>query len=249
MLIFVVPLKSPEVANCWRRVCQLFERTVRSLCHQTSNDFKVIVVCHGKPDINFSHPNVIYLEVDFPLPKHKNRIARGDTDKGRKIFKGLIHAKEFSPSHTMIVDADDCVSRRLAEFVSQHHESNGWFVNCGYKYQENSPYIYLKQNNFYRMCGSCNILRYDLNFLPENPEYNRGYGYYKYCLVHAKVKEVLAEKHLPIQPLPFLGAVYVINTGDNISGNENKLNFHWLNRRKLTTVIQEEFGLYPLDLK
>gem|GEM_PF-3414175 len=32
------------------------------------------------------------------------------------------------------------------------------------------------------MCGTSNIVRYDLNFLPENAEYNRGYGYYKYYI-------------------------------------------------------------------
>ena len=247
MLVFVIPLKSPQVANSWPRVCQLFERCLRSVCNQTSADFRVIVVCHQKPEVEFTHPHVTYIDVDFPLPKEKNRIARGDTDKGRKILKGLIYAQQFSPSHTMVVDADDCVSRRIAEFVQQNSGDYGWFINRGYKYQENNRYIYLKRNNFYRMCGTCNILRYDLNFLPENPEYNRGYGYYKYYILHAKVPEILATKGMPIQPLPLAGAIYIVGNGDNVSKNEKHLTFNWFNRKKLTQSLREEFGLYPLE--
>lgn len=246
MLVFVVPLKSPQVSKSWERVCKIFERTARSLCNQSSSNFQVIVVCNEKPKIDFSHPNLTYLEVDFPVPNLTNPVARGDTDKGRKLLKGLIYAEKFSPTHTMTVDADDLVSKRLAEFVDRYSHENGWFVKKGYKYQENSDVVYLKRNEFYRMCGTSNIIRYDLNFLPESPEYNRGYGYYKHYILHARVKDVLAEKSNPIKPLPFAGAVYAIGTGDNIYGDKKNFSFNFLNRRSLSHSLREEFGLYKL---
>jgi hypothetical protein len=247
MLVFVIPLKSPQVSKSWERVCKLFERTVRSACNQTSSNFHVIVVCHEKPKIAFSHPQITYLEVDFPTPKETNPVARGDTDKGRKLLKGLIYAQQFSPSHTMTVDADDCVSKHLAELVEKHPQENGWYISKGYKYQENSSIIYLKRNNFYRMCGTSNILRYDLNYLPQNPEYNRGYGYYKYYILHARVRDFLKEKAIQIKPLPFTGAIYIFGYGDNIYGRSTNFSFSFLNRRKLTESIREEFGLYSIS--
>jgi hypothetical protein len=247
MLVFVVPLKSARVSNSWERVCKLFERTIRSVCQQTSSDFHAIVVCHEKPTIDFSHPKITYLEVDFPFPKETNPVAKGDTDKGRKMLKGLIYAEQFSPTHTMTVDADDCVSKHLAEFVKQHPQANGWYVDRGYKYQENTAYIYLKRRNFYRMCGTSNILKYDLNFLPQVPEYNRGYGHYKYHILHARIRDALAEKGCAIAPLPFAGAAYILGYGDNVYGHEKNFSFNILNRRKLTKSIREEFGLYCLD--
>jgi hypothetical protein len=246
MLVFVVPLKSPQVAKSWERVCQIFERTARSLCNQTSSNFQVIVVCNEKPKIDFSHPHLTYLEVDFSVPNLTNPVARGDTDKGRKLLKGLMDAKKFSPTHTMTVDADDLVSRRLAAFVECHPQENGWFINKGYKYQENSNVVYLKRTGFYRMCGTSNIIRYDLNFLPESPEYNRGYGYYKYYILHARVKNVLAEKNYSLKPVPFAGAIYAIGTGDNIYGDRKNFSFNLLNRRSLSHSLREEFGLYKL---
>jgi hypothetical protein len=246
MLIFVVPLKSPEVSKSWQLTCQLFERCVRSICNQNSPEFRVVVVCHEKPEIEFNHPYIHYVKVDFPLPKHKNIIARGLTDKGRKVLMGLTYAYQFNPTHAMLVDADDCVSKNLAALVNNSVESNGWFVNSGYKYQEGSKYIYLKRKNFYRMSGTANIIRFDLLDLPELPEYNRGYGYYKFYLDHQKVRDYMRQKGTPIKPVIFPGSVYILGT-ENMSGNVKNLSFNFINRRLLTPKIKEEFGLYNIQ--
>jgi hypothetical protein len=246
MLVFVIPLKSKQFSKSWKRVTGIFERCIKSICNQTSSEFHAIVVCHEKPDIEFHHPNITYITVDFPKAKDTQQINQGRTDKGRKILRGLVEAKKFSPTHTMAVDADDCVSRNLAEFVKDNPNSNGWFINKGYKYQEGDKYIYVKRNDFYKMCGSCNILRYDLNFITENPEYNRGYGYYKYYIDHAKVKNTLASQDITIKPLPFSGAIYMLETGENHYYQAHRLNFNILNRKRINQSIRDEFSLYPL---
>ncbi|UKO96677.1 glycosyltransferase family 2 protein [Nostoc sp. UHCC 0870] len=247
MLVFVIPLKGREFSKSWERVTHLFERCIKSVCHQTSPDFRVIVVCNEQPEIEFNHPNITYITVDFSANKESLSINQGRTDKGRKILRGLVYAQQFDPTHTMALDADDCVSRKLAEFVKDNPNSNGWFINQGYKYQEGSNHIYIKRNNFYRMCGSCNILRYDLNFLPEPAEYNRGYGYYKYYIDHAKVKDILTDKGQAISALPFPGAIYMLETGENHYYDRTKLTFSIFNRKKITPSIRDEFGLYNLQ--
>ncbi|SRR5579883_440033 len=246
MLVFVVPLKSPQVSKSWELVTQLFERCMRSLCNQTSPHYRVIVVCNERPRIDFHHPNIKYIEVDFPPANETDPICRGHTDKGRKILKGLIHAQEFCPSHTMAVDADDCVSKYLAEFVHKNQHCYGWFINKGYKYQNGSDFVYIKRSNFYRMCGTSNILMYELNQLPKNPEYNRGYGYYKFYIDHEKVRGDLIKKGTPLQPLPFAGAIYIIDTGENFYYGATKLTFNIFNRKLLNQPIREEFNLYPM---
>ncbi len=128
MLVFVVPIKTPQASKSWERVSQLFERCAISLCNQTSQNYTVIVVCNEQPRIEFHHPNITYIEVDFGVANEPDPISIGHTDKGRKILRRLIHAQEFSPSHTMAVDADDCVSKHLAEFVDKNQNSYGWFI-------------------------------------------------------------------------------------------------------------------------
>lgn len=247
MLVFVIPLKSKEVSKSWSQVCKLLERTLKSVCNQTSDDFQVVVVGHQKPDIHFVNPHITYLEMDYPIPQHKNRIVKGLTDKGRKVLKGLVYAHKFNPSHTMLVDADDCVSSNLATLVNKNPHANGWYFNQGYKYLDGGEFVYVKRSKFYTLSGTANIINYQLLDLPEEPEYNRGYGYYKVHLDHQKVKSVMKEKGFALQPLPFIGSVYILGTGDNMSGNEDILRFNWFNRKRLTTKMRAEFSLYNLD--
>lgn len=251
MLVFVVPLQSKASAKSWERVSELFERCIQSVCQQTSPHFHAIVVCHEKPNISFHHPQITYVEVDFPVPDvtsgtPKEIIDRKRTDKGRKQLRGLVAAQEFNPTHTMLLDGDDHISKRLAEFVHQHPQANGWFFDRGYRYTPGSSWIYNKSNGFHTMCGSCNIIRNDLNRIPEHPEYNRGYGYYKFYIDHAKVIQVLAEAGTPLAPMPFQGAVYVVQTGENIYFDSSRLYQgigRYLNYRWLTRSLKNEFRL------
>ena len=163
MLVFVIPLQGRATAKSWEKVSQLFEKCVQSVCQQSHPDFQAIVVCHDKPEITFEHPKLNYLEVDFTVPDITSGTAidilnRKQTDKGRKQLKGLVAAQNFNLSHTMLLDADDLVSDRLSALVHHNPQANGWVFRDGYLYTYGSPWIYRKSGNFYKMCGSCNII-------------------------------------------------------------------------------------------
>ncbi len=264
MIVFIIPLKSPQASKSWYHVSKLFERCVKSVCNQTSPDFRVIVVCHEKPNIEFTHPHIKYVEVDFPLPGSEHRYK--SRDQGRKVVTGLMLAREFQPEYTMIVDADDCISKYIAEFVKQHPDSNGWFMSKGYEYLDDSKRIFLKNKDFYKVCGTSNIIRYKLYDLPKSiddellPEYYIPLG-------HSRIRETLEKKGENIEPLPFVGAVYIsTKTGENNSSQKSlwdklrnrnpreilrpatKRLFQVLKSQPLTKPIIEEFGLYNIDL-
>lgn len=259
MLVFVIPLKSPKASQSWVRVSKLFERCIKSVCNQTSDNFRAIVVCHAKPLVEFSHPHITYIEVDevnFPLPSQEGSKGVG-LDKYRKILVGVKHALQLELSHVMPVDADDMVNKYLAEFVEQHPQRNGWFVNSGFVYQEGSKFIYPLRKDFNRKCGTCNIIRTNILDLPKNPE-NYRYDYLKnYHCSHAQLVKKLAQKGTPIEPLPFAGALYVVNHGENTpSGTLNAFYkqgkaLSWLkttlSMRPLTGSIRNEFGLYDIS--
>jgi len=71
--------------------------------------------------------------------------------------------ESFEPSYIMPVDADDCLSKHLAEFVNRNSHCNGWFINKGYEYQEGSRLIYLRQEDFFVRCGT---LQYQIQLAP-----------------------------------------------------------------------------------
>ena len=216
MLVFVVPLKSSRIARDWSLTCRLLERCLRAICNQTSPRFRVVVVCNERPALSFTHPKVHYLEVDFPPPvpdpteapsagyeySRSRDIARKNADKARKIRAGLEHAARHRPTHTMVVDADDCVSRRLAEFVEQNPHGAGWYFKKGYFYTEGSRFLFLNRRNFNVVCGTSVVTAYPhRGLLFANPDFYQ----------HA-----FDEPPGGLTPLPFPGAVYSMANGDNI---------------------------------
>ncbi|GJD21734.1 hypothetical protein RIVM261_066900 [Rivularia sp. IAM M-261] len=263
MLVFIIPVKSPEISTSWIEVCRLFERCLRSVCNQTSSNFKVLVVCNEKPKIAFYHPKVKYLEVDFPVPS-ADYFAKMD-DRSNKVVAGLLAASEFKPSHVMIVDADDCISNQIAAFVNQNPQSNGWFVDKGYEYIDGSKKIYFRRKGFYKMCGTCNIINYKLFTLPKKlKKYYSITEYDAFLTGHSLSKQILAERGTPIQALPFSGTIYIRDrVGESATLQDSLLTrfkrypkepmrglkrilLAPFNEQNVTAMIREEFSLYTL---
>jgi hypothetical protein len=263
MLVFIIPVKNRKVATSWPELCKLFERSLRAVCNQTSNDFRVVVVCNERPETSFEHHNVTYLEVNFPPPKDDYN-AKVD-DRAKRVVAGLLSIKDLQPTHVMSVDADDCISQQIATFVNQHPESNGWYVNSGYEYEEGSDKVSIRRQNFHKICGTCNIINYKLFNLPDKMKpYEELAGYDRFLGGHPLAKGDLAERGTPILPLPFPGVVFVRDrAGESVSMQESLL-AKWqrnprevlrgakktlmapLNERPLTNEIRQEFSLFPI---
>ncbi|MCU0534240.1 MAG: glycosyltransferase family 2 protein [Hydrococcus sp. Prado102] len=257
MLVFIIPLKSPKVSSSWETVTRLFERSIRSVCNQTTSNFRVFVVCNEKPKIDFTHPNLTYLEYDFPIPGAD--YPSKEFDRTRKVVTGIMQAKALEKtSHIMMVDADDCISNNLAEFVARYPQSPGWVIKQGYWYQEGSRFVRVMRKGFDRYCGTSTIIRedlYDFSNVSNREEIaNHFYKYYR----HREIKETLEKRNLSLQVLPFKGAVYIIDNGENIySGVETTKHFvslkskllrlkAALDNRLITPGIRDSFGLYSL---
>jgi hypothetical protein len=267
MIVFIVPIKSSQLSNSWEQVCKLFERTLRSICQQTHADFRVICVCHEKPEINFSYPHISYLEVDLPIPYWNKKIfvreeiGNQRVDKGRKLWLGLEEASKFNPSHVMFVDADDCISNRIVEFVKgQDPDRNGWFFARGYEYEENSDKIFLRRKEFNQKCGTSYIFKFDLVF-PQWVEFDSITRDYQR---HQMFGKYLADRGTPLSPLPFLGSIYVTDNQENIWVQKRFFTqkdrqfkeqikflaggfYKKLRSQKLSAEIKQEFGLYSLQ--
>ncbi|MGF1568333.1 MAG: glycosyltransferase family 2 protein [Nodosilinea sp.] len=262
MLAFIIPLKSSQVSGSWDLVCKLFERTLRSVCSQTSLSFHVIVVCHERPKISFHSPQVTYLQVDFPLPGAE--YVSKERDRRLKVQVGLIHAKKLSASHVMFVDADDCVSNRLAKFVSENSKQNGWFLNRGYDYREDIQLLRIRNKNLHLRTGSSHIIR--LNLLEPEVLLPPDQLKISNCVLnHVDTVRILKKRGSPLKPLPFKGVIYVTDNGENIWWNQesrrkkNSLKETSINifkdlyqsfiARPVTESIRDEFGLYSIDIK
>lgn len=247
MLTFIVPLKSAQSEDSWEHVSRLFKRTIASACAQTSSEFRVVVVCHDIPDGNWTNPRLEIISVDhLDQPKPIQREMRKDVQRKRLI--GLNRALELSPTHIMFLNSDDCVSKRLAEFVAHNPDSNGWYFRSGYFYSERQERLHLERWRYSQWCGSGHIVR------PEHLDYlqQASGGFH---ILHTELTRELRQHGNPLQPLPFHGGVYCVSHGENFHDYEPILwPSHPLWRsvrrlvchRALTPGIRDEFGLYPV---
>ncbi len=255
-MVFIIPVKSSRISPSWEKFSRLFERCLRSVCQQTDQDFKVVVVCNEKPITDFEHPNIHYVHVDFPPPTPETTDAftglhsPKEADKAKKIIAGFEYAQQFSTTHVMVVDADDCISSKIVSYVKKHPDIQGWFSDRGYVYREKSKLIFKKMKDFSSLCGTSLILKKEHLLSIISPE-----------MFYRHPKRTL-DTGYKLKVLPFPAAVYTIN-GENYFMTEKAVThfkkdtvsngFSTLLKRLtryriwfLTPGVKKEFGLYQI---
>lgn len=237
MLLFLVPLKSSKVSNSWDNTCLLLERCLRSICAQTHADFKVLVICHEKPQLTFQHAAIEFLSVDFPRPKPVDYnesfpMKEPNRDKHKKVLFGLLHAQTLMPSHVVFMDADDLVSQNLVAFVNQNVNEPGWYIGQGFEYIEGSEKLVFIKERFYGKCGSSHIVRFDL--LEKIVQTTSIETVDHRFLHHQDVRRFVKDQGATLAPLPFPGAVYVTNHGENV----------WASRG----ILRQRFAQTPISV-
>jgi hypothetical protein len=222
MLGFVIPLKSQKISSNWNQVSNILERTLRSIYNQSSDEYRVLVVCNEIPELKQIHAKgdskTEFFQVDYgDLP---TTIREKDSDKSRKIWAGInVLILDENISHIMILDADDLVSSSLVEFVCSHKSSNGWFMNSGFEYPEGKKIVYYRSYGIHYRTGSSHIIRKDIL---------KRYADVPFDLVdieflyHQNIRSEMISSNTPLEPFPFPGIVYVVEHGEN----------HYLNRKE-----------------
>lgn len=183
-----------------------------------------------------------------PAPREE-RVSRSPfiRDKGTKIGIGLIAAREFSPDYVMIFDADDFVHRDIAKFVHENPGQDGWYIDQGWMYSRGRS-AYVPQDDFNRTCGTSFIMPFSAYAVPDaldvtasKAEVREGYGerISKIIGAHKWALEWYTDRGMDVKPLPFKGAVYHVDTGENHSRNAALVG----PATPLTKEMAAEFGI------
>lgn len=250
MIFFGIPLRSKASSQNWENVTKVFNRTLNSVYSQTDPNFKIYVACHDIPILDRKYDErVEFLISDRDTPETKEEMM---LDKGWKISMIAKRIRESGGGYTMLVDSDDLVSNRIAEYVNSHPQCNGYISSYGYVYYEDSNYMQ-KVRRLHKLCGSCSIVYYAVEDLPDRmPESffdDTPTDQWVIRKPHCVIPEYLKENGRELTKIPFPTTVYVRNTGDNHS-MLNGSDFSW--KRKLYFILQpkiqicgkigEEFG-------
>jgi hypothetical protein len=132
-------------------------------------------------------------------------------------------------------------------------------LKSGYQYKTKSKSLVLRRNDFYLKSGTSyiirqNLLNLNINFdvIDEN------------FLHHQNIPNLMKKRGFPLEPLPFEGAIYMTETGENVWAQDS--NFwkrkitiqslsrfyvgkliHFFRARPLTEGICNEFGIYEIS--
>jgi len=213
MLVYLIPLISPDVCKDWKRVSILCERTVRCLLASPNENLRVVLVGNKIP-FSLDDKRLHLIEEDFELPKSWED---GHTDKYCKIERGLVFCRRWEEFWLMKVDADDLVSTRVPEFVENlPADASGALVERGYVHPFGKSFCF-KQGNFHIFCGTSSILRVSLEDLPTEVT-GENFDFLPMKLGHNIVKEHFEKLGNPLHSIPFPAAVYSVGHGENHSG-------------------------------
>lgn len=152
----------------------------------------------------------------------------------------------------MLVDSDDIVSNRIAEYVNAHPGQTGFLSRYGYIY--NDGFSYMKRIlALHRICGSCSIVNYSVEDLPDSMPQNLWDDSLKEKWIirksHRIIPDYLKKQGRALKEIPFPTTIYVRNTGDNhsmLSGSDlnwkRKIELFLRRRTKIGGDIGKEFG-------
>jgi hypothetical protein len=217
-VVFAIPLKCPQDEEERLRLDLLLELTLESVARQTRHDYIAVVCGHVRPERALTrHPKTIWLEAKYtpPTASHEYR-----ADKHRKRLLIARRIQHLAPLYYMPLDGDDLIHRKCVEYVLTKSNNAGFYVNEGYALDFRSglmaPIPGVWNSPFHQICGSSAIIYLEPQDFPQSDDENDASLFTK-TQSHARILANAAKSNKTLSPLPFRGAVYIVNNGINIS--------------------------------
>jgi len=216
MLTFITAVRSEQVASDWSSICEMVEKTVSSALAQDGGNACCILACHELPfDPTPFGDRIKFLEMDY-LPPRKEDLKPGDHgDKWIKLHHAMVAARDLDPSHLMILDEDDLVSRRLANTVTSRPEVDGWRFDQGYLYEGGRSFVALRRR-FDKLCGSSFIRKVSPSSLPKSIDENSS-DFELLRWGHTVIGDKMEEAGHKVENVAYPAAIYRVGTGENCS--------------------------------
>lgn len=238
LLTFIIPVRHPENAKNWGLLKAKLVQTIASIAAQSHPDWRAIIVANHGADIPPLPESFSVTRVNFPPNNMHDRGNASEADfldafridKGRRVLAGMLEARDSR--FFMIVDDDDFVSARLAEFVAGHDQENGWVINDGYVWDDGGSLLFAT-DAFNNVCGTSLIIRSDLYGLPASLEAADPEWIKTMLGSHKRVLLALEQQKTPLRPLPFKGAIYRVGQSGSHSGVGSFLRTYFFSRRTM----------------
>ncbi|WP_438766464.1 glycosyltransferase family A protein [Kushneria sp. TE3] len=252
---FGIPLRAKASSRNWTLVCNNLERTLMSLARQSRRDFRVVIACHERPEIDTCGLDVEFVIAETPAPavdaiNHKGQPVNDKPLK--KCLLGLALARQVRHSfYYMHLDADDLIHPELVATTLDDDNRRGYLIEKGVLFDCANRRFALasaERMPFWRHCGSCAVVYFTPRELPESISDKR--CYFVQFQRHREYADLCKQHGRPLTPLEDYMAVYLINHGENhFTTYRNKSDFksQYVCRYSAADVDfqQQLYALYP----
>ncbi|WP_438766463.1 hypothetical protein [Kushneria sp. TE3] len=217
---FGIPLRAKACSQNWTMVCNNLEQTLLSLARQSRADFRVLVACHERPEVDTFGLDVEFIIAETPPPAPDAVNSKGEpvNDKPmKKALVGVALARQVDqPFYYMHLDADDLIHPELVATTLADDNRCGYLIDKGIIFDRLNHRFALccpERLAFWKHCGSCAVVYITPDELPASIKDKR--CYFMQFQRHKEYAD-LAEQHgRPLTAYDDYMAVYMVNHGEN----------------------------------
>ncbi len=249
---FAIPLISAARSRDWNMVQALLRRTIHSLVSQSCGDWHAIICSQDRPDAVDLDPRISFLPYDGNLREGQ---LSDKPPKFKKIIRSLI-ANRKRDGYVFTLDSDDIVHPGLVAHILKRANPGGYIITRGYQLNLSNMQIAYRGFNksrfsgtrpFHLVCGSCAAFRLDVR------EDNRYWEVLRTLGRHKDHVHTMAAFGLYMTRIPFPGAIYCVNHGENLQLKRGQINskISYIRKRQLPDSerikILQEFGFQSFE--
>ena len=216
---FGIPLISRSAAQDWASVEHQLNATVGSIYNQTDGRFRIILAGTDRPNLAVSTDQRFeFIAVEqLPALDHTTYVSDGN----RKRYRIAQRLRQYGGGYLMLADADDLVSRRLVAHVLATRNPNGYSIGRGYMFDAVhgwlAPFPFTEDARFDWESHTCAVFALTADELPQDDDDQANRFGYLMERGHPAFRKRAAAEGRPFEDIPFRAAVYVRNTGENVS--------------------------------
>ncbi len=221
LVTFGIPLMARSAAGDWARIEHQLSATLGSIYNQTDPNFRIIIACTDRPGFRLPVDERLEVLPCDQLPTVDHTVYIGDAVRKRcRIAQRL---RQLGGGYLMLTDADDLVSRVLVGYVRRTADPNGYSVARGYMFDAARGWLApfpFGDEGFDAESHTSAVLALAADELPADDRDTANRFMRLMAKGHPAVRELAAAEGRPLAVIPFRAAVYVRNTGENVSTRE-----------------------------
>ncbi len=225
---FGIPLMGRSAAQDWARIEHSLSATIGSIYNQTDPNFRIIVACTDVPTLNIETDARLEFIACEQLPAVDHVVFISDAI--RKRFRIAQRLRQLGGGYLMLADADDLVSRNLVAYVRKTAHPHGHLVSHGYMFDATrgwlAPFPFAETERFDLESHTCAVFNLAPDELPASDDDRDNRFTYLMHQGHPAFKARAEREGRPLLDIPFRAAVYVRNTGENVSTREAATTAH-----------------------